>query len=119
MVKSQIKKESIQEYENFLKDRKLRMATELAVKERRSQLADLERKICYSDILEEWVHASNITTSQARELAEIKKEKMIIENLMIRTNKFYEKLGGKTEYVIQRSDRSTPEATYTLEGKLK
>ena len=44
---------------------------------------------------------------------------MIIENLMIRTNKFYEKLGGKTEYVIQRSDRSTPEATYTLEGKLK
>lgn len=103
-----------QEATDFLNDRRLRMAVDLAVKDRRQQLKEELRKLEFNTILEDWNTVASMTTADIIRVGEIKRELQIIENLMIRTNKFYEQLGGKTKIVIQRSDRKEPERTFTI-----
>lgn len=90
--------------DDFLEDRRLRMATELAVKERRAEIYAELYKLEYSEILEEWRTPSAMTLADLKRVTELKIEAQIIDNLMIRTQKFFQKLGGEITIEIRHSN---------------
>ena len=55
---------------------------------------------------EKWKSYSQICSHEIIELAAIEKELSIIENLMIKTQKEFQKLGGQIRIEIRRSDIS-------------
>lgn len=81
------------------------LATKTAITERRKELNDRLGELSYNTILKEWKTVSSTTKHEIEEIAQIKNELSIIDSLMIRTQKLYQKYGGKIEIQIRRSDK--------------
>lgn len=86
------------------RDSMLVKACNFAVEQRRKELKQMKNEILYSKVLNEWKSYTQLSLSEVTELQKIDTELKIIDNIMIRTQQVFQKMGGQIKMEIRRSD---------------
>jgi len=94
-------KDTNEKLDHIIRQAKLAVACQNAVTIRREQLNKQHHDIEYDENSKEWRTLAQLTTREIIEIGKIRTELQIIDNLMIKTQHEFKKLGGIVDIEIR------------------